>query len=143
MNLHLIEHHPQRVLEAFRRGGLLSALPPELASKRLDAASKALKDVTAQQWLEWFNGPVQQSFQEHGFFDPAGVFIGDASDLFVPDNPAYEGSSVLWFDEHNRPVDYDTLSPPERLTAHRERCYKWVSLLHLRGPQPCYMNGHS
>jgi hypothetical protein len=239
MNLHLIEHHPQKVLQALRRGefdaleiigeadekeffelifrekileglaatmptarrkhevplwfilaanlslklhleysflafervircgGLLSALPPELASKRLDPASKAfhlwcqgfnqknsyerttpcdqdtlrkaLKDVTAQKWLEWFNGPVQQSFQEHGFFDPAGVFIGDASYLFVPDNPAYEGSSVLWFDEHNRPVDYDTLSPQGRVTAHRERCYKWVSLLHLRGQQPCYV----
>ena len=39
----------------------------------------------------------------------------------------------MWFDEHNHPVDYDKLSPEQRRHAHRERCYKWVSLLHLRG----------
>ena len=237
MNLTLIEHHPQRVLEAFRRGefdqieiigqadekdffelclrehllaalakemptarrkievplwfvlaanlslklhqensflafervvrcgGLLSALDPALATKHLDpetkawvlscqgfnrknhydratpcdqdALRKALKDVPAPQWLDWFNGPVQKVFQQYGFFDPAGVFIGDASYLFVPDNPAYEGSELLWFDEHNHPVNYDELNPEQRRRAHRERCYKWVSLLHLRGE--CYV----
>jgi hypothetical protein len=94
---------------------------------------KALKDVPAAQWLAWFNGPVQPIFQADGFFEPEGLFIGDASYLFVPDNPAYEGSVVLWFDEHNHPVDYEKLSPEQRPQAHRERCYKWVSLLHLRG----------
>jgi len=54
-------------------------------------------------------------------------------DLFVPDNPAYQGSEVLWFDEHNHPVDLENLTPEQRLHVHRERCYKWVSLLHLRG----------
>ena len=62
-----------------------------------------------------------------------GIFIGDGSYLFVPDNPEYEGSVVLWFDEHNHPVKYEELSPQERKKAHRERCYKLVSLLHLRG----------
>ena len=71
-------------------------------------------------------------FQVDGFFDPEGVFIGDGSYLFVPDNPAYEGSVVMWFDEHNHPVDYEQLSPEQRQRAHRERCYKWVSLLHQR-----------
>jgi hypothetical protein len=146
---------------------LLSALPPELASKRLDPDSqafvlhckgfnhknvydrttpcdqdtlrKACKDVPAAQWLEWFNGPVQQTFQRYGFFDPQGIFIGDASYLFVPNNPAYEGSVLLWFDEHNHPVDYENLTPEQRRHAHRERCYKWVSLLHLRGQHPCYV----
>ena len=51
----------------------------------------------------------------------------------MPDNPAYEGSVVLWFDEHNHPVDYEKLTAQERKKAHRERCYKLVSLLHLRG----------
>jgi len=83
--------------------------------------------------LEWFNGPVQKVFQADGFFDPEGVFIGDGSYLFVPDNPAYEGSVLMWFDQHNHPVNYERLSAEERKHAHRERCYKWVSLLHLRG----------
>jgi len=157
--------HQENSFLAFERvvrcGGLLSALPPDLAAKHLDTKTrqwalhcqgfnhkndyaratpcdqdtlrKALKDVTSSQWLEWFNDSVQRVFQSDGFFDPEGVFIGDASYLFVPDNPAYEGSVVMWFDEHNHPVDYEQLSPEQRRYAHRERCYKWVSLLHLRG----------
>ncbi|SRR6266404_1679700 len=157
--------HQENAFSAFERvvrcGGLLAALPPDLATKHLDEKTqrwalacqgfnhknsydrhtpcdqdtlrKALKDVPAAQWLQWFNTQVQSLFQSYGFFDPGGVFIGDASYLFVPDNPAYEGSVVMWFDEHNHPVDYDTLGPEQRKRAHRERCYKWVSLLHLRG----------
>jgi hypothetical protein len=157
--------HQENSFLAFERvvrcGGLLSALPPDLATKHLDPKTrqwalecqgfndkndydrktpcdqdtlrKALKDVAAAKWLNWFNGPVQQVFQADGFFDPQGLFVGDASYLFVPDNPAYEGSDVLWFDEHNHPVDLEKLTPEQRLHVHRERCYKWVSLLHLRG----------
>jgi hypothetical protein len=149
-----------------RCGGLISALDPALASKHLDPQSqevvmrcvgfndknqydrqtpcdqdmlrKFVKDVPAAQWLDWFNGPVQEVFQSYGFFDPAGVFIGDGSYLFVPDNPAYEGSVVMWFNEHNHPVNYEELSAAERKKAHRERCYKLVSLLHLRGQSYVY-----
>ena len=88
--------------------------------------------MSAARWLEWFNSAVQEVFQSYGFFDPEGIFVGDASYLFVPDNPAYEGSVVMWFDEHNHPVQYEELNAAERKKAHRERCYKWVSLLHLR-----------
>jgi hypothetical protein len=144
-----------------RCGGLLSALDPTIASKHLDKESqqwviecrgfndknhyerttpcdhdtlrKAVKDVQAERWMDWFNGAVQEVFQSYGFFDPSGIFIGDGSYLFVPDNPAYEGSVVMWFDEHNHPVKYDELSKEERKKAHRERCYKLVTLLHLRG----------
>jgi len=162
--------HQENSFLAFERvvrcGGLLAALPPDLATKHLDLKTrqwalqcqgfndknsydratpcdqdtlrKALRDVAADRWLEWFNGPVQQVFQEYGYFDPEGLFIGDASYLFVPDNPAYEGSVVMWFDAHNHPVDYDKLSAEQRLHAHRERCYKWVSLLHLRGDAYVY-----
>lgn len=149
-----------------RCGGLLSALDPALASKHLDRQlgqvvvqcvgfndknqydrqtpcdqdmlRKFVKDVSAAKWQGWFNGSVQEVFQRYGFFDPEGVFIGDGSYLFVPDNPAYEGSVVLWFDEHNHPVNYQELSGAERKKAHRERCYKLVSLLHLRGPSYVY-----
>jgi len=149
-----------------RCGGLLSALDPALASKHLDPQSGAVllhcvgfndknhydrqtpcdqdpvrqfvQDVPAAQWQGWFNGPVQEAFQSYGFFDPAGVFLGDGSYLFVPDNPADEGSVVRWFDAHNHPVDYEKLSPAQRQQAHRERCYKLVSLLHLpAGRQVC------
>jgi Transposase DDE domain len=149
-----------------RCGGLLSALDPSIASKHLDKESqkwvlqcqgfndknhydrttpchhdtlrKAVKDVEAQRWMDWFNGAVQEVFQSYGFFDPAGIFIGDGSYLFVPDNPAYEGSVVMWFDEHNHPVNYEELTPEERKKAHRERCYKLVSILHLRGESFVY-----
>jgi len=162
--------HLENSFKAFERvvrcGGLLSALPPEMASKHLDAQTqqillecrgfndknhysrtapcdhdflrKFVKDVASEQWTAWFNGSVQRTFQAYGFFDPAGVFIGDGSYLFVPDNPAYEGSVVLWFDEHNHPVEYERLSAPERKKAHLERCYKLVSLLHLRGDSYVY-----
>ena len=89
--------HQENSFLAFERvircGGLLSALPPELASKRLDPNTKALllscqgfndkndyprttpcdqdtlrkalKDVPAQTWMDWHNGAVQQTFQRY------------------------------------------------------------------------------
>lgn len=163
--------HQENSYLAFERvircGGLLSALPPDLASKHIDPQTqamvlscrgfnekndyarttpcdqdtlrKAAKRVPAQQWLAWYSGPVQATFQQDGFFDPAGVFVGDGSYLFVPDNSNYEGSCLMWFDEHNHPVDYEKLSGAERKKAHLERCYKLVTLLHLRGSRPCYV----
>lgn len=149
-----------------RCGGLLGALDPAVAAKHLDPKSrevvlqcvgfnlknhydrqspcdqdtlrKFVQDVQAVKWQGWFNGAVQEVFQAHGFFDPEGVFVGDGSYLFVPDNPAYEGSVVMWFDEHNHPVDYERLTPEERKRVHRERCYKLVSLPHLRGESYVY-----
>ena len=161
--------HVENSFYAFERvvrcGGLLSALPHEIASKHLDPKTrqillrcrgfndknhyeratpcdqdflrKFVRDVPASDWQAWFNRFVQQTFQSYGFFDPAGVFVGDGSYLFVPDNPEYEGSVVMWFDEHNHPLEYEQLTPQERKKAHRERCYKLVSLLHLRGD--CYV----
>jgi hypothetical protein len=146
--------------EVIRCGGLLGALDPAIASKRLDPKSqefilkcqgfneknsyerqtpcdqdtlrKALKDVPAQSWALWYNTAVQKVYQRYGFFDPQGVFLGDGSYLFVPDNPAYEGSVVMWFDEHNHPVNYEKLNAQERKRVRRRRCYKLISLLHLR-----------
>jgi hypothetical protein len=149
-----------------RCGGLLSALDPAIASEHLDRQQgqvarqclgfndknqydgptpwdqdmlrKFVKDVQADRWLGWFNGPGQTTFQQYGFFDPEGVFVGDASYLFVADNPAYEGSVVLWFGAYNHPVTYAELTAEQRKKAHRERCYKLVSLLHLRGANCVY-----
>jgi hypothetical protein len=147
-------------------GGLLQALDPSIASKHLDPQSqrwflhcrgfndkndyerttpcdqdflrKVARDVAAPDWLLWFNGAVQAVFQRYGFFDPEGIFIGDGSYVFVPDNPEYEGSVVLWFDEHNHPVDYEQLDAQARRTVVKRRCYKWVSLLHRRGESFVY-----
>ena len=69
---------------------------------------------SASCWAHWYNTEVQSVFQRYGFFDPEGIFLGDGSYLFVPDNPAYEGSVVMWFDEHNHPVKYEKLTPKER-----------------------------
>jgi len=152
--------------EVVRCGGLLQALDPAIAGKYLDPESqrcfihcqglndknsyerttpcdqdflrKVARDVPGQDWLSWFNGAVQESFQSYGFYDPNGVFIGDGSYLFVPDNPAYEGSVVLWFDEHNHPVDYEKLDGAARRKVIRRRCYKWVSLLHRHGESFVY-----
>ena len=117
LSLKLHGEHAFHALErVVRCGGLLSALDPAIASKHLDPqrrevvlqcvgfndknvydrqtpcdqdmVRKYVRDVPAPQWQDWFNGPVQAVFQQYGFFDPEGVFIGDGSYLFVPDNPA-------------------------------------------------------
>jgi len=73
---------------------------------------------------------VPRCLRSLGLFDPEGLFIGDASYLFVPDNEHYEQSDVLWFDEHNHPVDADKVDlRDQRYQQHR--CYKLVSLIHV------------
>jgi hypothetical protein len=68
--------------------------------------------------------------KREALFDPEGIFIGDACYVFVPDNENYRGSVVLLFDEHNRPVDKERLSPGELKSCRYRRCYKWVELIH-------------
>ena len=163
--------HLENSFLAFERvvrcGGLLRALPPEIASKHLDPQTQEMllecqgfndknhyerttpcDQDTLRKFvrgcagrsagMDWFNGPVQQAFQAYGFFDPAGIFVGDGSYLFVPDNPAYEGSVVMWFDEHNHPVEYEKLtaagaqeSPPGTLLQTGEPAAPARGLLRL------------
>jgi hypothetical protein len=78
----------------------------------------------------WFNREVPRCLRGLGLFDPEGLFIGDASYLFVPDNPRYEDSDVLWFDEHNHPVDASQVDLTDK-RYQQHRCYKLVSLLHV------------
>ncbi len=59
-------------------------------------------------------------------FDHEGVFIGEASYLFVPDNPRYEGSVKLRFDEHDHPVSeeqYRNLTVNQKSRCPWRRCY--------------------
>jgi hypothetical protein len=96
-----------------------------------DYLRKMAKGTDAGRLMTWFNRDVVGIFKQHHAFDPEGLFVGDGSYLFVPDNPHYEGSSRLLFDEHNHPVDSQKLSPQERRRYRWRRCYKLVSLIHI------------
>ena len=142
-------------------GGLLSAFSPRLGTKRVDPQTgqlrveckgfneknayprqtpcdpdflrKIAKDTPADQLMEWFNGPVQQIFRRHRFYDKAGIFIADGSYIFVPDNENYEGIVKMLFDEHNHPVgkkEEKKMSAAQLKKCQWRRCYKMISLLH-------------
>jgi len=96
-----------------------------------DYLRKMAKRTDAEQLMTWFNRDVVGIFKQHHTFDPEGLFVGDASYLFVPDNPHYEGSSYLLFDEHNHPVDSQKLTPQQRRRYVWHRCYKFISLIHI------------
>jgi hypothetical protein len=95
-----------------------------------DYLRKMARRTDAQLLQTWFNRDVVGIFKQHHAFDPEGIFIGDATYLFVPDNPRYEGSSVMLFDEHNHPVEGEKLTPQQRARCTWRRCYKLVSLIH-------------
>jgi hypothetical protein len=95
-----------------------------------DYLRKMARRTDAQLLQAWFNRDVVGIFKQHHAFDREGIFIGDASYLFVPDNPRYEGSSVMLFDEHNHPVGGQKLTPQQRARCTWRRCYKLVSLIH-------------
>lgn len=142
-------------------GGMLAAFGPKLGTKQIDKQTGALriecpgfnaknayrrqtpcdpdflrkiaKDTPADSLMSWFNGPVQQIFRRHRYFDKAGIFIGDGSYIFVPDNPNYEGSVKMLFDEHNHPVGKKQeaqMSAAQLKKCQWRRCYKMISLLH-------------
>jgi Transposase DDE domain len=91
---------------------------------------KFARDTPADRLHAWFNRQGPRCLRSLGLFDPEGLFIGEASYLFVPDNDRYEDSDLLWFDEHNHPVDPTQVDlSDQRYQQHR--CYKLVSLLHI------------
>jgi hypothetical protein len=98
-----------------------------------DYLRKVAKDTDAQALMGWFNRDVVRVFRRHRAFDPEGIFIGDGSYLFVPDNPNYEGSVKMRFDEHNHPVSleqYNQMTEAQKGRCRWRRCYKMVTLLH-------------
>ena len=139
-------------------GGLLSLLSPKQAQHRVDPANgdlqlqcegfndknhydrktpcdadflrKMARDTKPDKLESWLTQALPRALNKRRAFDREGIFIGDGSYLFVPDNPAYEDSDVLWFDEHNHPVSIDKVPPEERSRLRRRRCYKMVTLLH-------------
>lgn len=144
-----------------RCGGMLNAFGPELGHKAehpesgdvtlrcggfnrknhydrqtpcdADFLRKFAKDTAPQQLEAWFNRDALRLLHQHRAFDPAGLFIGDASYVFVPDNPRYQRAVRLLFDEHDHPVEaarLPQLSPEAAARCRWRRCYKLVSLLH-------------
>jgi len=145
-----------------RCGGMLNAFGPEVAHKAThpetndvtlscagfnrkneydrqtpcdqDTLRKLARDTEADRLMKWFNTKVATILKRHKAFDPEGIFIGDGSYIFVPDNPAYEKSARLLFDENNHPIDAKQLkkmSPERAARCQWRRCYKMVSLLHM------------
>jgi hypothetical protein len=142
-----------------RVGGLIEALGPELGGRKTshpetgdvtlacpgfnhkndygrqtpcdqDFLRKFARDTPADRLHAWFNREVPRCLRSLGLFDPEGLFIGDASYLFVPDNDRYEDSDLLWFDEHNHPVNPDQVDLRDK-RYQQHRCYKLVSLIHV------------
>lgn len=95
-----------------------------------DYLRKMARKTDAELLMKWFNRDVVGIFKQHHAFDPEGIFIGDASYLFVPDNDKYEGSSRMLFDEHNHPVDIKKVPPKQLVRYSWRRCYKMISLIH-------------
>jgi Transposase DDE domain len=95
-----------------------------------DFLRKFARDTQEQRLHAWFNREVPRCLRSLKLLDPEGLLLGDASYLFVPNNPRYEGSDLLWFDEHNHPVDSQQIDRSDPRYQLR-RCYKLVSLVHL------------
>lgn len=95
-----------------------------------DYLRKLARGTPPDRLQHWFNYDVIRIFKQHKAFDSEGIFLGDASYLFVPDNEKYEGSVRLLFDEHNHPVDSKEVPAEKRGQYQWKRCYKMVSLVH-------------
>jgi hypothetical protein len=142
-----------------RSGGLIDALGPERGGRKTihpqtgdvtlacpgfnpkndydrqtpcdqDFWRKLARDTHEGRLHAWFNREVPRCLRSLKLLDAEGLFIGDASYLFVPNNPRYQGSDLLWFDEHHHPVDAEPVDPTDPRYELR-RCYQLVSLMHL------------
>lgn len=98
-----------------------------------DYLRKMAKDTRADKLMRWFSYDVVRIFRRQRAFDKEGLFLGDASYIFVPDNSSYEGSVKLLFDEHNHPISseqYEKMTDEQKVRCQWRRCYKMVTLLH-------------
>ncbi len=142
-----------------RSGGLIDALGPQLGGRKTthpethdvtlscpgfnhkndydrqtpcdqDFLRKLARDTEVDRLHAWYNREVPRSLRSLRLLDEEGLFIGDGSYLFVPDNEHYQGSDLLWFDEHNHPVDPEKVDLRDK-RYQQHRCYKLVSLIHI------------
>ena len=163
------EHHYAAFPYVVRTGGMLEAFGPEMGHKVThpktgdvtlvcagfndkndydretpcdqDYLRKMARKTDADDLQSWFNSDVVGIFKQHHALDSEGIFIGDASYLFVPDNDKYENSSRLLFDEHNHPVDSKKLTPQQQARCRWRRCYKMVSLIHTNRAGEFFLYG--
>jgi len=155
------QHGFHRYPLIIRAGGLVDALGPDVARREVDAETgniklecagfndrnlyprhtpcdqdflrKLARDTEPQQLEDWYNRHVVALYKELDAFDDEGLFIADGTYLFVPDNPRYEDSLRLLFDEHNHPVSKQQeqeMTKAQRARCRWRRCYKAVLLLH-------------
>lgn len=97
-----------------------------------DFLRKLARHTPSERLHAWFNHEVPRCLRSLKLLDAEGLFRGDASYLFVPNNPRSEGSDRLWFDEHNHPVEAEPVDPAAPDPRYQQRrCYKLVSLVHL------------
>ena len=143
-----------------RTGGLVNALGPSVGRKTMhpvtgqvtlhcpgfnekndydretpcdqDYLRKTARRTGAAALEKWYSEQMPLILGPRGMFDPEGIFVGDASYIFVPNNENYEGSVVMLFDEHNHPVNKEKLTKEQmrRCRYRYRRCYKWVTLIH-------------
>ena len=141
-----------------RSGGLITALGPNVGRKAVhpdtadvtlacegfndknthgrqtpcdqDFLRKLAGDTRPDRLHAWFNREVPRCLRSLKLFDAEGLFLGDASYIFVPDNENYEDSVKLLFDDHNHPVDPKKVDVADKRYQWR-RCYKVVSLIHV------------
>ena len=95
-----------------------------------DFLRKFARDTDVDRLHAWFNREVPRCLRSLRLLDEEGLFIGDGSYLFVPDNERYQGSDLLWFDEHHHPVDPTKVDLRDK-RYQQHRCYKLVSLIHI------------
>src|SRR2546428_338648 len=117
--LRLHGHHSFHAFPyVIRSGGLLSLLSPRQAQRRVDPANgdlhlqcegfnaknhyeretpcdadflrKMARDTKPAELEHWFGQALPRAMKSRRAFDREGIFIGDGSYLFVPDNAAYE-----------------------------------------------------
>ena len=161
-NLSMRLHNESSFLQykyVVRCGGMLAGLGPEIGKKAVgkngdielncegfnqknvypretpcdqDYLRKMARDTRPEELQSWFNRDIARLWKKHKVYDSEGLFIGDGSYLFVPDNDKYEGSVRLLFDRHNHPVSSDKVRPEEIRKGKYQwrRCYKMVSILH-------------
>jgi len=107
-----------------------------------DYLRKMARDTDPEGLQAWHNGAVARYYQSLDAYDPEGIFLADGTYLFVPDNPRYENSSRLLFDEHNHPVskkEKERMPETARDRLHFERCYRKVDLLHTNRKTSIYL----
>ena len=106
-----------------------------------DYLRKYFRDTDAGRAQHWYNTEVPKVFKKRHAYNKEGLFVGDATYIFVPDNPNYECSCKLLFDEHNHPVDPDKVTKREMKAGKYQwcRCYKLVTLLHVYPELDCFL----